>query len=64
MSVVPLLRAFLFIYPARALGRANGQGTVERGKLADLVTLDVDPLADINNVSKVHLVIKGGVAHN
>jgi imidazolonepropionase-like amidohydrolase len=49
------------INPARAMGRANEQGTVERGKLADLVILDADPLADIKNISKVHLVIKGGV---
>ena len=52
------------INPARAIGRGNEQGTVERGKLADLLVLDADPLADIHNISKVHLVIKGGIASN
>ena len=35
-------------------------GTVEPGKLADLVVLDADPLEDISAVRQVHLVIKGG----
>jgi imidazolonepropionase-like amidohydrolase len=52
------------IKPARAIGRGNEQGTVERGKLADLLVLDADPLADIHNISKVHLVIKGGAVNN
>jgi len=52
------------INPARAMGRGNEQGTVERGKLADLLVLDADPLADIHNISQVHLVIKGGTANN
>lgn len=52
------------INPARAIGRGNEQGTVERGKLADLLILDADPLANIHNISKVHLVIKGGTANN
>ena len=33
-------------------------GTVEVGKLADLVLLDADPLADISNIRKVRLVSK------
>ena len=52
------------INPARAIGRGNEQGTVERGKLADLLVLDADPLADIHNIAKVHLVIKGGIPNN
>src|SRR5882672_481652 len=35
-------------------------GTVEPGKLADLVILDADPLADVANLSQVHRVIKDG----
>ena len=50
--------------PARGLGRGQEQATIERGKLADLVVLDADPLADIRNISKIHLVIKGGIASN
>ena len=49
---------------ARMLGRDEEQGTVEAGKLADLVILDADPLADINNIRYIHRVIKGGVVHD
>jgi imidazolonepropionase-like amidohydrolase len=35
-------------------------GTVESGKLADLVILDADPLADIGNARRIDKVIKGG----
>jgi imidazolonepropionase-like amidohydrolase len=35
-------------------------GTVETGKLADLVVLDADPQADISAVRQVHMVIKAG----
>ena len=52
------------INPARVLGRGEEQGTIERGKLADLVVLDADPLADIRNIGKIHLVIKGGIVNN
>ena len=52
------------INPARAIGRGQEQGTIERDKLADLLVLDADPLADIRNISKIHLVIKGGIANN
>ncbi len=44
---------------ARAMGREDF-GTVEPGKIADLVVLDRDPLADISNVRSVRLVIRGG----
>ena len=35
-------------------------GTVEAGKLADLLVLDADPLADIANIRKLRTVIKEG----
>jgi len=35
-------------------------GTIEPGKLADLVVLDADPLADIANLNRIALVVKGG----
>jgi imidazolonepropionase-like amidohydrolase len=46
--------------PARFLGRENDLGTVQKGRLADLVLLDGDPLADIRNPAKVHAVVAGG----
>ncbi len=45
---------------AQYLGRQNELGTIERGKLADLVLLDADPLEDIRNVRKVRAVVTNG----
>ncbi|HUG39720.1 MAG TPA: amidohydrolase family protein [Longimicrobiales bacterium] len=45
---------------AAAMGRGDAIGTVERGKVGDLVVLDADPLADIRNVRQVDLVVRGG----
>jgi imidazolonepropionase-like amidohydrolase len=46
--------------PAEYLGRLAELGTVEPGKLADLVLLDADPLADIRNTRKIHAVVVNG----
>jgi imidazolonepropionase-like amidohydrolase len=46
---------------SRMVGREQDLGTVESGKLADLVVLDADPLVDIFNLRRIHRVIKGGV---
>jgi imidazolonepropionase-like amidohydrolase len=35
-------------------------GTLERGKIADLVVLDGNPLADVEHYRSIHLVMKGG----
>ena len=42
------------------LGKADDMGSVEEGKLADLVLLNADPLADIDNTKAIALVMKGG----
>ena len=35
-------------------------GTLETGKVADILILDADPLANIGNIRKLHLVMKEG----
>jgi imidazolonepropionase-like amidohydrolase len=45
---------------AAVIGRSQEIGTLENGKLADLVVLDGDPLANIEDLFKVKVVIKDG----
>ena len=46
--------------PAKFLGRTHDLGTVEKGKLADLVLLDASPLDNIGNTQKISAVVLGG----
>ena len=46
------------------LDMADEIGTVEAGKLADLVVLEGDPSVDISAVRRVRLVFKDGVGYN
>jgi imidazolonepropionase-like amidohydrolase len=48
------------IMPATSLGYAKDVGSLEVGKLADLVVLDADPTVDIRNTDKIHRVMLGG----
>lgn len=47
-------------YPAEFMGLADSLGTIEPGKIADLVLLTDDPLEDIRNVGRIESVILGG----
>jgi imidazolonepropionase-like amidohydrolase len=46
---------------ALASGRGASLGTVEVGKVADLLVLDADPVADIRNTTRMRHVIRRGV---
>lgn len=45
---------------ADALGLGDRVGTLERGKRADLLVLDADPLDDIANIRRIRFVVKDG----
>ncbi len=45
---------------AEILGIADQVGTIEPGKLADMIVVDKDPLADITSLSHVSMIIQSG----
>ena len=42
------------------MGKSATEGTIETGKVADLVLVDADPLADIHNATRISAVIVRG----
>ena len=48
------------VNPAKYLEMEKFRGTIEKGKSADLVLLDADPLTDISNTRKISAVVVNG----
>ena len=46
---------------ARVLHKENELGTIQEGHYADLVILDANPLEEIGNTRRIHLVIEDGL---
>ena len=42
------------------MGKAKDLGSIERGKLADMLLLSADPVADIRNTAQIEAVFLGG----
>ena len=49
---------------ALAIGIESTTGTIQKGKIANLVLLSANPAVDIDNIDKVELVIKNGKLYN
>lgn len=48
------------LIPAEYAGLSSSLGTIEKDRIADLVMLDADPLADITNTKRIAAVFAGG----
>ena len=48
---------------ADLLGVSESLGTIEKGKLADIIAVDGDPTKDVNAMGRVRFVMKGGTVY-
>jgi len=59
LNAMDILRS-LTVAPAQRFGVSRDKGTVEPGKLADLVVLDEDPARDVGAFTRVRMTIRNG----
>ena len=59
LSPVEALRSAT-LNPAKFFGLDQTLGTIEQGKIADLVLLDANPLTDIRNTQRINAVVSNG----
>ena len=59
LSTAEVLKAST-INPALGFGWGNNLGSIEKGKLADMIVLDKNPLENIDNLNTLAYVIKSG----
>lgn len=59
MSPLDALRSAT-LSPARFLHATDSLGTIAKGKVADLVLLEADPLVDIHNTTRIRSVVANG----
>lgn len=62
MKPIEAIRSATY-HGAVLLGVLDQLGTVESGKLADLVAVKGDPIADIKAMQRIHFVMKDGVVY-
>lgn len=63
LSPADVLRAAT-LHPAEYFGLQSQYGTVEEGKVADLVLLTANPLQDIRNTQGIHAVVFNGTLYD
>ena len=63
MSEMDALRCATII-GSEAIGFSNDLGSIEEGKLADLILLTKNPLDDIRNTNSIKYVMKNGILYN
>jgi imidazolonepropionase-like amidohydrolase len=51
------------VVAAELLGWSDRLGTIERNKLADIIAVQGDPLADVTHLEHVRFVMKSGVVY-
>jgi imidazolonepropionase-like amidohydrolase len=49
--------------PARAMKKDEESGSIDKGKTADLVVIDGDPLVRIDDMGRVVTTVKSGVVY-